>query len=126
MPKQSTAEKEKVRLEEEEKTVLEELEHLREAMQQEVDVEPDEGDAEIFEREKTAALIAVLERRLRDIQHALRSIEKGIYGICERCGQPIETERLEVKPDATLCLKCQREVEAINRRNRPDRSQSRW
>ena len=29
--------------------------------------------------------------------------------------------RLEVKPDATLCLKCQQEVERLSRRNRPSR-----
>ncbi len=98
-----------------------ELSHFRELMQAEVDVEPDEGDAEIFEREKNAALIGVLERKLQDIDSALRSIEKGQYGICERCGNPIELERLEVKPDATLCVTCQQEVERLARRNRPTR-----
>jgi DnaK suppressor protein len=48
-------------------------------------------------------------------------IEKGEYGICTRCGKPIEPERLEIKPDATLCIECQREVERLNRRNRPQR-----
>ncbi|MBW7883717.1 MAG: TraR/DksA C4-type zinc finger protein [Caldilineaceae bacterium] len=101
--------------------VNEELTHLRELMQAEVDVEPDEGDSEIFEREKNAALIAVLERRLQDIESALKSIDKGEYGICTRCGNPIEVERLEVKPDATMCLRCQQEVERLSRRNRPQR-----
>jgi RNA polymerase-binding protein DksA len=113
--------KEQIKLQEARAQVAEELENLRELMQAEVDVEPDEGDAEIFEREKNAALIAVLERKLGDIDSALRSIEKGQYGTCERCGQPIEMERLEVKPDATLCLKCQQEVERLSRRNRPTR-----
>lgn len=113
--------KERVKLLEERSQVNDELSHLRELMQAEVDVEPDEGDAEIFEREKNAALIAVLERKLQDIESALRSIEKGHYGICERCGKPIEIERLEVKPDATLCLTCQQEVERLARRNRPTR-----
>jgi RNA polymerase-binding protein DksA len=90
-------------------------------MQAEVDVEPDEGDAEIFEREKNAALIAVLERRQSDIDAALRSIDKGKYGICDRCGKPIELERLEIKPDATLCVSCQSEVERLSKRNRPAR-----
>ncbi|BAM02039.1 MULTISPECIES: TraR/DksA C4-type zinc finger protein [Caldilinea] len=98
-----------------------ELKNLRDLMQSEVDIEPDEGDAEVFEREKNAALIAVLERRLKDIETALRLIEKGEYGICTRCGKPIEPERLEIKPDATLCIECQREVERLNRRNRPQR-----
>jgi RNA polymerase-binding protein DksA len=113
--------KEQRKLQEERTQIAEELDHLRELMQAEVDVEPDEGDAEIFEREKNAALIAVLERKLGDIESALRSIEKGQYGICERCGNAIELERLEVKPDATLCLNCQQEVERLSRRNRPTR-----
>jgi RNA polymerase-binding protein DksA len=112
---------EQKKLQAERAQIAEELENLRELMQAEVDVEPDEGDAEIFEREKNAALIAVLERKLSDIDSALRSIEKGQYGTCERCGKQIEIERLEVKPDATLCLSCQQEVERLSRRNRPTR-----
>ncbi len=104
MPREEFIGKEKQVLSEDRAHVIEELTHLREFLQAEVDVEPDEGDAEIFEREKNAALIAVLEHKLRDIDAALQSIEKGRYGICERCNQPIEIARLEVKPDATLCL----------------------
>ena len=121
MSREDFVAKEQRKLQEERIQVSAELEHLRELMQAEVDVEPDEGDAEIFEREKNAALIAVLERKLQDIDSALRSIEKGQYGICERCGRAIEIERLEVKPDATLCLNCQQEVERLSRRNRPTR-----
>lgn len=113
--------KEAKRLKQERLLVEDELKNLREMMQAEVDVEPDEGDAEIFEREKNAALIAVLERRLSDIDAASRSIAKGKYGICDRCGKPIEVERLEIKPDATLCVACQTEVERLTRRNRPAR-----
>lgn len=121
MSRKDFVQKEQEKLLEERVHIVAELEHLRDFMQAEVDVEPDEGDAEIFEREKNAALIAVLERKLSDLDAALRSIEKGHYGTCERCGEPIELERLEVKPDATLCLKCQQEVERLARRNRPTR-----
>lgn len=114
-------EKERARLLNDMEQVNSELKNLRDLMQSEVDIEPDEGDAEVFEREKNAALIAVLERRLKDIETALKLIEKGEYGICTRCGKPIEPERLEIKPDATLCVECQREVERLNRRNRPQR-----
>ncbi len=112
---------ERTKLLEEQKQINDELVHLREFLQAEVDVEPDEGDAEVFEREKNAALIAVLERRLVDIDTALKSIEKGDYGLCQRCGKPIEPERLEVKPDATMCVTCQQEIERLSRRNRPQR-----
>ena len=103
--------------------LLDELKNLREYMQTEVNIEPDEGDAEIFEREKNSALIAVLEDRLHNINTALASMEKGLYGTCERCGEPIEPERLEFKPDATLCVNCQREVEKLRKRGRPVRTQ---
>ena len=125
MPKKSTTDRKRLLANLEQ--VNEELEHLRNLMQGEVDVELDEGDTEIVEREKTAALIVVLERRQQDIEHALRVIDLGQYGICERCGSEIPLARLEVKPDATLCLTCQREVESINRRNRSPRAASaRW
>ena len=112
---------ERAKLLEEQAQIGAELGHLREFLQAEVDVEPDEGDSEIFEREKNAALIAVLERRQADIQTALKLIEKGGYGTCTRCGKEIEIERLEVKPDATMCITCQQEVERLGRRNRPQR-----
>lgn len=113
--------KESKRLKHERAQVEDELRNLRELMQAEVDVEPDEGDSEIFEREKNAALIAVLERRLADIDAASRSIDKGKYGTCDRCGKQIELARLEIKPDATLCVTCQGEVERLSKRNRPAR-----
>jgi DnaK suppressor protein len=116
---------EQSRLLAEEQQVIDELTHLREAMLAEVDIDPEEGDAEITEREKNAALLAVLESKLQDIQTALRSIEKGSYGICARCGNPIEPGRLEVKPDATLCVGCQSEVERLSRRGRNTR-QIQW
>ncbi len=101
--------------------VVGQLKHLREYMLEEVDAEPDEGDAEIVEREKNAVLISVLERKLTDIDAALRSIDKGEYGICERCGEEIDISRLEIKPDAIMCVKCQSEVERLARRGRPVR-----
>ena len=121
MSQESVVAQEKTKLLEERAQIEEELNHLRELMQAEVDVEPDEGDSEVFEREKNAVLIGVLDRRLSDIDTALKSMEKGEYGICQRCGKPIEPERLEVKPDATMCLSCQQEVERLSRRNRPQR-----
>jgi len=87
--------------------------HLREWLKGEVDVDADEGDPDLAEREKNLSLLMALERKLESVKAALRAIEKGKYGICERCGLPIDPARLEVRPDATLCLTCQREVERI-------------
>jgi DnaK suppressor protein len=104
---------EREKLETERSAILDDIEHLKEWLQGEVDVDADEGDPDLAEREKNLALLMVMERKLESVNTALRAIEKGSYGICERCGKPIDPARMEVRPDATLCLDCQREVERI-------------
>lgn len=42
----------------------------------------------------------------KKIKQALANIKKGTYGKCESCGKPIEPERLEAMPTATLCVVC--------------------
>lgn len=49
-----------------------------------------------------------LENRLRDVNLALEKINKGKYGICEKCGKKISEERLNVCPEARTCLNCQK------------------
>jgi RNA polymerase-binding protein DksA len=43
-------------------------------------------------------------RVLAAIDAALKRIDEGTYGRCERCGQEMEEERLEALPWATLCI----------------------
>jgi DnaK suppressor protein len=92
------------------------LERLHESLREEVDVDAEEGDPDLIEREKNVALANQQEYKLEGIRAALRAIDKGTYGLCERCGKEIGVERLEVKPDATLCVQCQAEVEKLIRR----------
>ncbi len=60
-------------------------------------------------------LLVNLEERerkiLEEIERALEKIENGTYGICERCGGPIEEKRLEAKPYARYCISCRRKLE---------------
>ena len=42
--------------------------------------------------------------QLANIDIALKKIDLGTFGICEKCGQPIEVVRLEVMPTAKLCM----------------------
>lgn len=114
--------RERHKLLEEQKRITGELERLREALKVEVDVDAEEGDPDLIEREKNVALVSQLEVKLARVQAALRSIEKGKYGICERCGKEIPVERLEVRPDASLCVTCQAEVEKLIKRGMTPRS----
>lgn len=47
-----------------------------------------------------------LETRLLDIKLALEKIEKGTYGSCENCKKQIPLRRLQIYPEARLCLDC--------------------
>lgn len=107
---------ERHKLLDEQKSTRRALERLREALREEVDVDAEEGDPDLIEREKNVALVSQMEYKLEGIDAALRALDKGTYGLCERCGKEISMERLEVKPDATLCVQCQSEVEKLIRR----------
>ncbi|MDH7488125.1 MAG: TraR/DksA C4-type zinc finger protein [Anaerolineae bacterium] len=99
------------RLQREREETLTNIARLREGMTYDLETSPEEGDPDIWEREKIASLIRSLENKLSEIDRALRMTQRGDYGLCERCGQPIDPARLKVMPTATLCLKCKQELE---------------
>src|SRR5829696_1668139 len=49
-----------------------------------------------------------------DIDEALMRIDEGTYGLCERCGKPIDERRLEALPTARYDAACQAAVEAAS------------
>ena len=115
-------EQEKRKLQEERAETLAELDHLKEYLRGEVDADAEEADPDLYEREKTLALIRTLENKLESIEQALRLAEKGTYGICERCGEKIDPSRLEALPHTTLCVKCKSQMEQVaGMRFRPGR-----
>ena len=66
----------------------------------------EEGAAEAFELEKRLALEKRLIESRNEVEHALSKFEQGTYGLCDVCGKSIRVERLEVFPQASLCLNC--------------------
>jgi len=44
--------------------------------------------------------------QLVDIELAIKKLEGGTFGLCDKCGQRIETARLEAMPTARICMKC--------------------
>jgi RNA polymerase-binding protein DksA len=99
------------KLEEEWEQARLELERLREALKAEVDPDADEGDPDLAEREKVLALVNGVERKLESIEYALRHAHEGMYGICEGCGETIDPARLEIVPEATMCVDCKSALE---------------
>lgn len=46
------------------------------------------------------------EAELQQIDRALRRINDGVHGFCEKCGASIGEARLEAVPYATTCIGC--------------------
>jgi RNA polymerase-binding transcription factor DksA len=68
---------------------------------------PDADAAEQFGHARTSAIKEQLDRKIIQTRKALTRIKIGKYGICEDCGQMIDTDRLMVYPEATRCAKDQ-------------------
>lgn len=99
-------------LQKERERTLNELVLLREALKAEVEMDDvDDLASDLIERDKMQALIFTFERKLEDIDHAIRQAQAVGYGICEKCGKEIDPERLEIFPETTLCVDCKRQRE---------------
>jgi RNA polymerase-binding transcription factor DksA len=75
-----------------------------------LDADLDAGmDADMLDQRNPAdrdgydAVLAEAEQALDDVDHALRRLDDGTYGICEMCGEPISDRRLEELPAARTC-----------------------
>ncbi|MBN1152415.1 MAG: TraR/DksA C4-type zinc finger protein [Dehalococcoidia bacterium] len=66
----------------------------------------EEEATEAFELEKRMALERNLKDSLAEITRALAKFESGDYGKCEICGNAIEPDRLEARPQASVCMRC--------------------
>lgn len=79
--------------------------------------EPDHVDA--AQAEGTAIPLDSLNESeqtwVGEIDAALERIERGEYGMCESCGEPIEERRLEAVPWARRCFADETEFEKEHR-----------
>jgi RNA polymerase-binding transcription factor DksA len=60
------------------------------------------------QRARDYAIKQILEQEADQIQEAIQRKSEGRYGICQECGRPISKERLRARPEAVLCINCQR------------------
>ncbi len=113
---QSTIDRFKKRLLEEQKQLSDLLERHQEERERirlsEASAErsPDptsaDGGSMAFELEKELTLDENTKYLLNQIDHALVLIKKKRYGICEQCKNPIPVARLEALPYSTNCKDC--------------------
>ena len=61
-----------------------------------------------FDSEVKATFV---KKQIVSFRKALTRIKIGKYGTCTKCGKPIDTDRLAIIPESTLCLNCEKNEE---------------
>ena len=72
---------------------------------------PDTEAEEQFGHARVTAIKDELNRKSDQIKKALQRVKQGKYGICEDCGKMIDTDRLAIFPEATMCVSCEKKRE---------------
>jgi RNA polymerase-binding transcription factor DksA len=65
-----------------------------------------------YDQEFTLGLIENEQGTLELVNEALSRMEKGTYGLCALCSEPISKPRLQAIPYAKHCIRCARKVES--------------
>ena len=104
----------------------EQLEQLRESVDQStfgagemdvsdelarVDQHPADNADLAFQRELQLTQAEIIDREAEQVREAMQAKADGTYGVCQDCGKKIPKARLEARPEATLCVDCQRKRE---------------
>jgi DnaK suppressor protein len=69
------------------------------------------------QQEMASGQVRRIEQSLQQVELALQRLTQNRYGLCLRCLQAIPYQRLKVRPTTTLCLDCQRDLEAAGPRH---------
>jgi len=78
---------------------------------------PDPTDRASLEADRNFMLrIRDRESKLiKKVKNALQRIENGTFGICEKCGEEINIERLKARPVTAQCIDCKTKEEALEK-----------
>jgi DnaK suppressor protein len=95
-------------------TIIRKLsEFINESKEVEINVAQDVVDKaeSSYTKEFLLSLSDTEREQLMLIDEALRRLEKGSFGLCQLCGQPISRKRLDALPWTPYCINCQEKAE---------------
>jgi len=72
----------------------------------EIGTDKDDNATEVEAYADNLAVETSLENQLKEVRDALKRMEDGTYGICEKCNEEIDVERLKIYPAARVCINC--------------------
>lgn len=73
-----------------------------------------EDGSNVTESERLGTISDDFRDMLGQVNAALERIDEGTFGACQRCGKPINEERLEAFPYVPFCIECQQILEREN------------
>ncbi len=88
---------------------------MRDTELSKLDNHPGDQGSELHDEELDETTEMFLEGEEQQIAAARRALAAGSYGTCGDCGAEIPAARLEARPEATLCIDCQRHSDARQR-----------
>jgi DnaK suppressor protein len=66
-----------------------------------------DAGANLSEADRSQAVLEAAQRQRTEVLNALTRIDNGAYGRCVDCGESVPDGRLEAKPEAARCVRCQ-------------------
>jgi DnaK suppressor protein len=93
------------------------MQNEEDKLQQQSEENPDLSDLadKRLHQEIAVSRLSLMNQRLTQVRAALKRLDEGKYGICARCGNEINPERLKAIPYTTLCVNCQERFERVHR-----------
>lgn len=70
-----------------------------------------EDGSNVMEQERILAVSGDLQDVMAQVDEALARIDTDDFGICQRCGRPINPDRLEAFPYVRYDIECQSQIE---------------
>lgn len=69
--------------------------------------DPADAGANLSEADRSQAVLEAAQRQRTLVLEALGRLDSGTYGQCVDCGDPVPAGRLEARPEAARCVRCQ-------------------
>jgi DnaK suppressor protein len=69
--------------------------------------DPADAGANLSEADRSEAVLEAARRQRGLVLDALTRLDRGTYGTCVDCGDNVPEGRLEARPEAARCVRCQ-------------------
>lgn len=99
----------------EQTTLAADIQNEQDKLQQSIEENPDLSDLANtgLQQEIVVGRLNHMKQRLEQVRAALTRLDEGKYGICARCGNEINPERLKAIPYTAFCVNCQERFERL-------------